>query len=71
MKGWFMTIYNELFKVRKDFQTVKRRLNELHEQGQKRGSQQIEREIQELTCQLENLKVRISILEKLTGDYTH
>ncbi|MEW5818707.1 MAG: hypothetical protein AB1782_00825 [Cyanobacteriota bacterium] len=66
-----MTIYNEMFKVRKDIQTVKKQINELVEESKKKGTPKIHAQIEELTQQLEHLKVRVCILEKLSGEYHH
>ena len=66
-----MTIYNEMFQVRKEIQQYKKRLNDLTEASKTKGSPSIHEEIEEVTQKLEHLKVRMCILEKLTGNFTH
>lgn len=64
-----MTIFNEMFRVRKDIQTLKQRLTFLNEESQTSGSIKIHNEIEEVTEKLEHLKLRMQILENLSNDY--
>jgi flagellar biosynthesis chaperone FliJ len=58
-----------MFKVRKDIHDLKQQLNFLNETCQKKGSSDIYRQIEETTEQLQHLRVRMHILEKLCGKF--
>ena len=64
-----MTIFNEMFGVRKEIQELKQRLAFLNEESQSSGSLKIHNEIEEVTSKLEHLKLKMQILENISTEY--
>jgi hypothetical protein len=68
-KGGFMAIHNEMFRVRKDIHNLTRELDVLNQSCMTKSNANIQEQIDVITEQLENLRLRMHILEKITPQF--
>lgn len=64
-----ITIYSEMFKTRKDIHDLKLKLKELNELSKNKETTEILCQIEDITEQIQHLKIRITVLERLTEKF--